>query len=259
MSFEKELHVAQLAARRAAANALRIQSGAGFHAESKADLSPVTQADKEGETIIAGLLNEVFPEDGILGEEGSASESRSGRKWIIDPIDGTRDFVRGNHLWCVLIGLEGEDRETKAGVAYFPILDQMWIAARGLGAYRNHTRIHCSNKTSASDSVLMVNIGNKIAHRADSAKWVEFLGKFWAFRSLGGAQDAMMVSAGQADLWIEPKAEPWDFAAIQVISEEAGATYTTLKGTRSIYDGSAVVYAPGLEPEVSAFLASVRV
>lgn len=257
MSFEKELHVAQVAARRAAANALLIQAGAGFCAENKADLSPVTQADKEGEKIIAGLLNDAFPEDGILGEEGSASESRSGRKWIIDPIDGTRDFVRGNHLWCVLIGLEGEDRETKAGVAYFPVLDQMWIAARGLGSYRNHTQVRCSNKTAVSDSVLMVNIGNKIAHRADSAKWVEFLGKFWAFRSLGGAQDAMMVAGGQGDVWIEPKAEPWDFAAIQVITEEAGAAYTTLKGTRSIYDGSAVVYTPGLEAEVRGFLATL--
>lgn len=257
MSFEKELHVAQVAARRAAANALLIQAGAGFCAESKADLSPVTQADKEGEKIIAGLLHDTFPDDGILGEEGSATESKSGRKWIIDPIDGTRDFVRGNHLWCVLIGLEGEDRETKAGIAYFPILDQMWIAARGLGAYRNHTRVRCSNKSSVSDSVLMVNIGNKIAHRPDSAKWVHFLSKFWAFRSLGGAQDAMFVAGGQGDVWIEPKAEPWDFAAIQVITEEAGATYTTLKGTRSIYDGSAVVYTPGLDAEVRGFLATL--
>ncbi len=256
MAFERELHFARVAARQAAANALRIQR-AGVSPESKADASPVTIADKEGEKIIAGILNAQFPDDGILGEEGSATESRSGRRWIIDPIDGTRDFVRGNLLWAVLIGLEGADGEVKAGVAHFPMLDQMWFAARGLGAYCNDRRVQPSDKKEASDSVLMVNIGNKIAHRADSAEWVSFVGRFWAYRCLGGAVDATMVIGGQADVWIEPKAEPWDFAPFQVIAEEAGAKYFSFQGNRSIRDGSAVVCAPGLEAEVKQFLSGL--
>lgn len=256
MSFEKELHYGRLAAVRAAENALRIQS-AGVMAETKSDKSPVTIADKEGERIIAGILNDAFPEDGILGEEGSATESKSGRRWIIDPIDGTRDFVRGNMLWAVLIGLEGADGQVKAGVAHFPVLGQTWFAGRGLGAYRNDSRVKPSSKTAISDSVLLLNVGNKIAHRADSAKWIEFLGRFWAFRSLGGAVDSMMVCAGQGDVWIEPKAEAWDFAPAQVIAEESGACFFSLKGNPTIWENSAVVCAPGLESQVKEFLETV--
>ena len=254
--FERELHWARVAAHRAALNSLRIQR-AGVTAETKSDKSPVTIADKEGEKIISGILNDAFPEDGILGEEGAALESKSGRRWIIDPIDGTRDFVRGNLLWCVLIGLEA-DGEVKAGVAHFPMLNQTWVAARGLGAYCNDTRIQPSDKQAIGESVLMLNVGNKIAHRADSPQWMSFLGRFWAFRCLGGAQDAMMVSAGQADVWIEPKAEAWDFAPIQVIAEEAGARFFNLKGTRSIWEHSGVVCAPGVEAEVREFLGTLK-
>src|SRR5437016_11411315 len=118
--FEKELHYARLAARKAAGNALKIQQ-AGVTAETKSDLSPVTIADKEGEQIISGILSGAFPDDAILGEEGASKSGTSGRRWIIDPIDGTRDFLRGNLLWCVLIGLEAEG-EVKAGIAYFPML-----------------------------------------------------------------------------------------------------------------------------------------
>ncbi len=256
MSFERELHVARTAARAAADNALRIQRS-GVTAVAKADASPVTIADKEGEAIIAASIQSAFPEDGILGEEGSAMESKSGRRWIIDPIDGTRDFVRGNLLWCVLIGLEGADGEVKAGVAHFPVLDQTYFAARGLGAYCNDRRIRPSSKQGVTDSVLMLNVGNKIAHRADSPSWISFLGRFWAFRCLGGALDAMMVCSGQADVWMEPKAEAWDFAPIQVIAEEAGASFFSFGGERSIWRNSAAVCAPGLEKEVREFLAGV--
>lgn len=255
MSFAKELHVARIAARRAAENALRIQRH-GVLAETKADLSPVTIADKEGEAIIAALLNEHFPGDGVVGEEGSSVPSRSGRRWIIDPIDGTRDFVRGNPLWCVLIGLESEG-EVKAGVVHFPILDQTYFAARGLGAYCNDLPIRPSGIDSIGQSVLLLNVGNKIAHRQDSPQWVDFLGRFWAFRCLGGAKDAMMVASGQAEVWMEPSAHEWDFAPMQVIAEEAGARFFAFDGTRSIYAGSGVVCAPGIEAEVRAFLSTV--
>jgi fructose-1,6-bisphosphatase/inositol monophosphatase family enzyme len=255
-TFEKELHYARLAARRAADNALRIQR-AGVTAETKSDLSPVTIADKEGEKIISGILTDAFPDDAILGEEGSSKSGTSGRRWIIDPIDGTRDFVRGNLLWCVLIGLEQEDDEVKAGVAHFPMLDRTFFAGRGLGAYVNDSPIRCSTFDSIDSSSIMVNIGNKIVHRPDAAKWNEFIGRFWSFRCLGGALDAMTVSQGQAELWIEPKAESWDFAPMQIIAEESGARFFNLAGTRSIHEHSGVVCAPGIEREVREFLSSV--
>src|SRR5713226_2081557 len=120
MPFGKELEVARKAAERAAGLALRHQS-AGLRAEVKPDASPVTQADRECEKLIAGMLEDAFPDDGILGEEGARKSSRSGRRWIIDPIDGTRDFVRGNPLWANLIALEEGDAVV-AGVVNLPVL-----------------------------------------------------------------------------------------------------------------------------------------
>ena len=251
--FEKELHYARLAARKAAENALKIQRQ-GVTAETKSDFSPVTIADKEGEKIISGILADAFPDDAILGEEGASKTGTSGRRWIIDPIDGTRDFVRGNLLWCVLIGLEEEGGEVKAGVAHFPMVGQTYFAGRGLGAYLNDSRIHCSKIDSIASSVIMVNVGNKIVHRTDAAKWNEFIGRFWSFRCLGGALDAMAVSQGQAELWIEPAAQSWDFAPMQVIAEEAGARFFNLQGTRTIHGHSGIVCAPGIEAEVRKFI-----
>jgi fructose-1,6-bisphosphatase/inositol monophosphatase family enzyme len=254
--FEKELHYARLAANKAANNALRIQR-LGVTAETKSDDSPVTIADKEGEKIISGILSDAFPDDAILGEEGASKAGTSGRRWIIDPIDGTRDFVRGNLLWCVLIGLEEESGEVKAGVAHFPMVNRTYFAGRGLGAYVNDTRIQCSKLDKIEQSVIMVNVGNKIVHRPDAAKWNEFIGRFWSFRCLGGALDAMAVSQGQAEVWIEPAAQAWDFAPMQIIAEEAGARFFNLKGERSIHGHSGVVCAPGIEAEVRQFLAGL--
>ena len=253
--FEQELHYARIAARKAADNALKIQR-AGVTAETKSDLSPVTIADKQGEQIISGILADAFPNDAILGEEGSSKTGSSGRRWIIDPIDGTRDFVRRNLLWCVLIGLEAET-EVKAGVAYFPMLGLMFQAGRGLGAYVNDSRMKCSTIESIESSAIMVNVGNKIVHRPDVAKWNEFIGRFWSFRCLGGALDAMTVAQGQAELWIEPAAQSWDFAPMQIIAEESGARFFTLEGTRTIHGHSGVVCAPGIESQVRQFLSSL--
>ena len=251
-SFEKELHYARIAASTAAGNALRIQR-AGVTAETKSDQSPVTIADKEGEAIICEILTDAFPHDAILGEEGASKSGSSGRRWIIDPIDGTRDFVRGNLMWCVLIGLEEAD-DVIAGVAHFPMLNLTYFAGRGMGAYCNDTHIRCSTIDTIAQSAIMVNVGNKIVHRPDAARWNEFIGRFWSFRCFGGALDAMAVASGQGELWIEPHAQAWDFAPLKIIGEEAGARYFTLKGTKSIHDHSGIVCAPGIEAEVRKFM-----
>src|SRR5262245_43629570 len=125
--WSKEVEVSEAVARKAGEIAMRYWNR-GIVAETKADLSPVTVADKECEAAIAKALEEAFPEDGLLGEEGAAKESRNGRRWIIDPIDGTRDFVRGNRAWATLIGLEA-DGEVVAGVASFPATGEIFTAA----------------------------------------------------------------------------------------------------------------------------------
>jgi fructose-1,6-bisphosphatase/inositol monophosphatase family enzyme len=198
-------------------------------------------------------LENAFPEDGILGEEGSQKESRSGRRWIIDPIDGTRDFVRGNFLWSVLIGLE-QDSEVVAGVVHLPLLHQTCWASRGSGAFRNDSRLRASSVTAPESAVLSVNSLNRIRDMPFSHGLIDWASRFWAYRCLGGTPDAIMVAAGEVDVWIEPKVAAWDLAAVHVILEEAGAVFFDFSGTRTIYGGNAVACAPGLEQEVRTFL-----
>jgi histidinol phosphatase-like enzyme (inositol monophosphatase family) len=253
MTLEKELEVARGAAAKSAEVALRHQAK-GIRAETKPDNSPVTIADKESEKLIVAAIENAFPDDGILGEEGARKESKSGRRWIIDPIDGTRDFVRGNPLWCVLIGLEDRG-EMVAGVAHLPILRQTYWASRGSGAYRNGDRIRVSPIADISMAVLSLNGISRMSDAPFAGKVIDWAGRFWSCRSMGGTPDAMLVAAGQMDVWIEPKVAAWDLAATQVILEEAGAVFFGFNGERTIYSGNAAACTPALEAELRAFLA----
>jgi histidinol-phosphatase len=250
-AWSKELEVAMGAAKKAAELALRFQPD--IVAETKPDKSPVTQADRECERMIAGMLSDAFPDDGILGEEGARAESRSGRRWIIDPIDGTRDYVRGNPLWANLIALEANG-DVVAGVVNLPMLGKLYAASRGGGAFRDGMRIQASDKTSVNESVLCVNGYDKVAKTPYRDRLLNWMERFWAVRGLGGAADAMLVASGQAEIWLEPSASPWDFAPLKIILEEAGARYLNIDGGSTIYAGNAIGCAPGLELEVRRFL-----
>ena len=255
MALEKELDLAREAVRMAAGIARRLQPEIVM--EMKADDSPVTQADRECERAIADLIGRAFPDDGILGEEGARAESRTGRKWIVDPIDGTRDFVRGNLLWANLIALE-QDGEVVLGVAHLPCLGWLCHAVKGGGAFRNGQPMRISPRTTIEDSVVCANDYRRLAQTPFADRLLQWLAGFWSVRGMGGAADAMMVSAGEAEVWIEPHAQAWDFAPIKIIAEEAGARYFTFRGTSSIYDGSAVVCVPALEAEVRALVDESR-
>jgi histidinol-phosphatase len=255
MPYQSELAVARAAAREAGALALHYQGK--VDPEIKSDNSPVTKADKESEHLISSLLSVQFADDGLLGEEGAARESKSGRRWIIDPIDGTRDFVRGNPLWGVLIGLE-DHGEVVVGVAHFPGLGRMYSAAIGEGAWRDGERIQASSKSRFDESVLMVNgcsfiEGSQMGERIASTLVHDFT-KFWAVRSLGGSIDACMVASGEAEVWLEPKVAPWDLAAHKIILEEAGAKFLTLDGGSAIDAGHAIGCSAGVEGAVRKWL-----
>ena len=249
--WRREVEVAVQAARKAAEMALRYQPG--IVAETKPDNSPVTEADRECERLIAGILNEAFPEDGLMGEEGTRVESRSGRRWIIDPIDGTRDYVRGNPLWANLIALE-QGNDVVAGVVNLPMLGNLYSAGRGAGALHNGSPMSVSSKSSIDEAVLCMSAFNKLEGTPLKSRMLDWMARFWAVRGLGGATDAMMVASGQAEVWMEPHAAPWDFAPLKVIVEEAGGRFLNFDGASSIYAGNSVVCAPGLESEVLSFL-----
>ncbi len=254
MAFEKELELALALARAAGVTAMKYQRD-GFDVEDKPDDSPVTAADKACERLIADGIRDHFPGDGLLGEEGSSKEGTSGRRWIIDPIDGTRDFVRGNRLWANFIALEAEG-EVKVGVCGFPAMGELYWAARGHGTWREfegvETRLRASQIREVERAVLCGNFVAKLADFPDRDGFLTFADRFWSARCLGGGLDVMLVAAGKMDMWIEPSAKPWDFAPLQVIAEEAGAKYFTFSGGRSIYEGTAVICAPGLEAAAKA-------
>lgn len=258
--YHDEMNVGRRIAQRAGEVALDYKSkGIGF--ESKSDESPVTIADRECEKLIVAELQAAFPQDGLLGEEGALKESGNGRKWIIDPIDGTRDFIRGTRAWSVLIGLE-ERGHVVAGFAYFPAHGEMYFAAKGEGAWwvpsleAEPQRMRISEISRLSEALVCFN-GLSYAHRYPFAKHLtDWLSKTWTVRSMGGCLDAMLVSSGRADIWIETQAKPWDLAPLKIIAEEAGAVTFDFSGENTIYGGNFAITVPSLAEEVKRFLAS---
>jgi histidinol-phosphatase len=255
MAWQRELDLARAVAAQAGEIALRYY-GAGVRAESKPDDSPVTVADRECERLIARLLTDAFPEDGLLGEEGASRESISGRRWIIDPIDGTRDFVRGIPTWAVLVGLEAGG-DVVAGVAHLPAMEETFWASRGQGAFRNGTKIRVSGIQSPGQAVVCMDCFNRISGLPLAGLLAPWLSQFWAVRSMGGIADAMMVASGRAEAWIEPVSEAWDVASIKVIVEEAGGRFLNFDGGSSIYAGNCIVCVSALEQELLRFTGAV--
>lgn len=245
MHYEKEVAAARRIAVRSAEMAIR-HFERGIRLEDKSDDSPVTDADRECEVFLSKALEEAFPEDGQMGEEGVAKPSKSGRTWIIDPIDGTRDFIRGNQQWGVLLGLE-ENGKPVAGVAHFPIQAKTYTALVGGGSWCNDKRIRVSTISDVNRAVVCFN------GLQNNRKWpyrdmvMDFLSQFWCVRSMSGSPDVVMVAAGQADIWVEPSAKPWDLCPMKVIVEEAGGVFFNFKGTDSIYEGNALVCNPHFE------------
>ncbi len=250
--YQDELKIGAAIARMAGDRALRIREG-NIGVETKSDESPVTIADRECEQLIVSELHRAFPDDGLLGEEGATRESASGRRWIIDPIDGTRDFIRGTGAWSVLMGLEDKG-EVVAGFAYFPATGEMFSAALGAGAFWDGQRIVASWAHTKSQALLCCN-GLSFMHRYPFApQLLDWLKDFWTVRSMGGCLDAMLVATGRADAWIEAQAKPWDLAPLKIIAQEVGCITFDFEGKDTIYGGNYVICAPALADEIRRFV-----
>ncbi len=221
----------------------------GVRPDQKADDSPVTIADRKAEELIRGRIEKTFPGHGLVGEEYGETQGDRPYRWIIDPIDGTRSFVRGVPLYAVLIGYEVKG-EVQAGVAYFPALGEMLAAAKGGGCWWNGRPARVSDTARLRDGVM--------AH-ADAASFERHgKGEAWRrFQEVGGyragwcdAYAYLLVATGRAEVALDPIMSVWDCAPFGVILPEAGGYFGNWRGEATIHGGEGLATTHHLLPEV---------
>jgi histidinol-phosphatase len=206
--------------------------------ETKPDLTPVTEADRAVEQVLRKRIAEERPGHGVVGEEFGA-DGGGGSRWIIDPIDGTKNYLRGVPVWATLIALEREGR-VEVGVVSAPALHRRWWAARGEGAFVDGRPIHVSRIAELSDAVLSHASFTSWEEHGLGEQFLTLVRGCWRTRGFGDFWSHMLVAEGVADLAVEPEVEVWDLAAPQVIVEEAGGRFTDLGGTPTPAGGSVV-------------------
>ena len=206
--------------------------------ETKPDLSPVTEADRAVEQVLRKRIGEERPGHSVVGEEFGADEQGSAR-WILDPIDGTKNYVRGLPVWATLIALERDGR-VEVGVVSAPALHRRWWAARGQGSFVDGRRIHVSRVADLGDAVLSYASLTSWEQHGRGEQFLALARACWRTRGFGDFWSHMLVAEGGADLAVEPEVEVWDLAAPQVIVEEAGGRFTNLDGVPTPAGGSVV-------------------
>jgi histidinol-phosphatase len=218
----------------------------GLAIETKPDLTPVTEADRAVEAELRRVLHEERPEDAVLGEEQGAAGSGA-RRWIVDPIDGTRNYARGIPVWATLIALEVEGA-VELGLVTAPALGRRWWAERGQGAFANGEPVHVSAIATIEDAVLSFAIEDGVPAIARRAWHARGYGDFWAY---------MLIAEGAVDGAVDgPGVKEWDLATTQVIVEEAGGRFSDFAGIARIDGGSAVASNGLIHDELLAAVSS---
>ena len=216
---------------------------------TKTDGSYVTIADREAEAYMRKQIATRFPDDGVLGEEEGESPGRSGRRWIIDPIDGTFAFVHGVPFYGVLIGVE-IDGEMSVGVINIPPLDELVSAAKGAGCFLNGEPARVS-KTERLEDALLLSTDFSVCERYGFGKAAELLqSRAKTSRTWGDCYGYVLVATGRADVMLDPVMNLWDCAALLPIMEEAGGTFTDWSGVRTASGGNAIATNGSLFAEV---------
>jgi histidinol-phosphatase len=206
---------------------------------TKSDGSYVTIADREAEAYLRGQINERFPDDGIVGEEEGETEGRSGRRWILDPIDGTFAFVHGVPFYGVLIALEIQ-REMSVGVINMPALGEIVSAAQGCGCFLNGESTRVSTTARLEDALLLCTDFRAAAYHG-FGRALDFLQRTAkTSRTWGDCYGYVMVATGRADVMLDPVMNLWDCAPLLPIMEEAGGTFTDWRGVRTVDGGNAI-------------------
>jgi len=226
--------------------------------ETKPDMTPATDADLDAETMLRGRLAERRPGDSVLGEEFGGTAEFSGRQWVIDPIDGTKNFVRGVPVWATLIALL-VDGVPVVGVVSAPALGRRWWAAQGQGAFSSFGGVTrpisvsgVGDLGSASLSFSDLTTG----WEAGRSRFLDLTDAVWRVRGYGDFWSYCLVAEGAVDIAVEPEVKLWDLAPLDILVREAGGRFTNLAAEPGPHGGSAVATNGLLHDAVLARLAS---
>ena len=221
----------------------------------------LTEMDARAEQLVVEALLAAFPDDGILGEEGSARPGRSGRRWIIDPLDGTTNYAHGVPMFCVGIGLEDRGRIV-LGVVYEPSRDELYVGERGAGAWLNDARLSVSTTDALGASLLATGFpySIRVSTETNLPEYSAFAVRARGVRRFGSALlDLAYVAAGRFDGFWELRLSPWDVAAAGILVEEAGGHLTDLTGGPLDIDRPSVVASNGrIHDQILAVLKEIR-
>lgn len=230
-----------------------------LHVVNKPDLTPVSDADNSVEQAIRRMLGRARPRDAVLGEEAGSS-GWGPRRWVIDPIDGTKNFVRGVPVWATLIALMVED-QVVASVVSAPAIGRRWWASMGSGAWTGKSlfsaqECHVSDVTTLEDASLSYSSMGGWESRGRQDDFIALTRKCWRTRAYGDFWSYMLVAEGGVDVAVEPELELYDMAALTIIVEEAGGRFTALDGTPGPHGGSALATNGRLHDQALAFIGS---
>jgi histidinol-phosphatase len=208
--------------------------------EWKADLSPVTAADRESEALLLSILRREFPGDAFLGEEGGERPGTTGFRWIVDPLDGTKSFVQGVPLYGVMIGCEDPKGDVVAGAISFPALGELVAAARGEGATWNGRTATVSQVAELKDACVLFGSIRSFQQTESTAAFERIVARARLCRGWGDCYGHVLVATGRAEAMLDPVLEVWDTAALLPILEESGGIFTDWKGQRTIRGRSGI-------------------
>ncbi len=228
--------------------------GTRIGVETKADDTPVTVADREAESLLRAEIRRRFPNHGIVGEEHGEVLPGAPVRWILDPIDGTKSFVRGVPLWGVLIGIEVED-EPVVGVVHLPALGETVTAARGRGCRWNGAPCSVSTENRLDRSLVLTTDEAAFHGHPREAGWRALAAAARMTRSWGDCYGHVLVATGRAQVMVDPVLASWDAAPLLTIVTEAGGCFTDVSGEPTIHGGSGVSSNPALHPRVLDLLA----
>lgn len=222
--------------------------GSAIETNDKADDSPVTIADVRAEELIRSRLEEAFPEHGIVGEEHGVSRPEAPARWYIDPIDGTKSFMRGVPLYAVLLGLEVE-QTVVVGAAYFPALDEMLYASKGGGAYLNGRRVGVRDTSDMSRAMVSFTDAASFARQGRAQAWQRVMEASYHRPGWSDAYGHALVASGRVEAMLDPVLNAHDAAPFGVILPEAGGYFGDFAGNAGIHGGEGLSTSQRLLPQ----------